>query len=61
MHGTETLPVTDFQSCEGYFCEAHLTIEEIEGEAVQLCLSCAQRAEAEGVTGNGVDIEAWAS
>lgn len=37
VHGVES------HSCEGYFCPKHLTIEEVDGKAVQLCLECAKR------------------
>lgn len=43
MHGGETLSVVHLRSCEGYFCEEHMAVMEIDGETVLLCLSCFAR------------------
>lgn len=45
MHGEEGY------ACEGYFCSKHMVrnIEFTDGEVTRLCVSCAERAEADGV------------
>lgn len=40
MHGTETLPASDWHPCEGYFCGDHRKGVEIEDQCLEVCHAC---------------------
>lgn len=46
MHGHNTLPASDFEACEGYFCSEHLrdvSLPGTGGGGARVCSLCAQQ------------------